>query len=125
MANRDQATGTHSVHRVKDSRPSSRSSKHQTSSIKKELDGKVDCVRCGYGRHKKGESCPAIGSTCHACEGHNHFSRVCVKSDNATVTDKKSKGKRINSMKCNSRVEDSEDTSCSDTESRDIRTVHA
>ena len=39
-----------------------RSSKHQTSSNKKELDGKVDCFGCGYSRQKKRESCPALGS---------------------------------------------------------------
>ena len=48
---------------------------------------------------------------------------MCVKSGNATVTDRRTKGKRVKAMKYNLGVDDSEDTSSSDTESRDIRTM--
>ena len=78
MAKVDQAAETQGVHRMKETRPSS--SKRQVPYNKKELDGTVDCIRCGHSRHKKGELCPAKGSTCHACGGSNHFARVCVKS---------------------------------------------
>ena len=47
----------------------------------------------------------------------------CVKSGKPTVTDSRTKGKRINAMKYNPCVEDFEDTSCSDTESRDVQTT--
>lgn len=107
---------------MKEARPSS--SKCQVPHNKKKLDGTVDCIGCGHSRHKKGELCPAKGSTCHACGGSNHFARVCVKSGNATVTDRRTKGKRVNAMKYNPGVDDSEDTSSDDIESKDIRTIH-
>ena len=49
MAKVDQAAETQGVHRMKETRPSL--SKCQVPHNKKELDGTMDCIRCGRSRH--------------------------------------------------------------------------
>ena len=35
------------------------------------------CERCGAAPHTDGRACPALGRTCHRCNGRDHFSAVC------------------------------------------------
>ena len=51
----------------------------------KKLQRGMDCFRCGHPRHGRGQSCPAVGTRCRACNGPDHFARVCVKSGRASV----------------------------------------
>ncbi|KAL5516393.1 hypothetical protein EMCRGX_G001699 [Ephydatia muelleri] len=51
----------------------------------KKLQRGMDCFRCEHPRHGRGQSCPAVGTRCRACNGPDHFARVCVKSGRASV----------------------------------------
>eukprot|EP00731_Ephydatia_muelleri_P025384 Em0017g467a len=71
-------------------------------------------------RHMKGESCPAVSSSCHTCGLEGHFARVCIKSGKAIV--KKGKGKQVNSVETETR----EGTpSSGEEESRVLNTIRA
>ena len=88
----------------------------------RDLQVGVDCLKCGFPRHRKGEPCPAVGSTCHTCGREGHFARVCIKSGKATVT--KGKGRQVHSVEMGSREETPSSDSSSES-SRVLNTIRA
>ena len=51
----------------------------------KKLQLGMEYFRYGHPRYGRGQSCPAVGTRCRACNGPDHFARVCVKSGRASV----------------------------------------
>ena len=49
----------------------------------KKLQLGMECFRYGHPRYGRGQSCPAVGTRCRACNGP--IARVCVKSGRASV----------------------------------------
>ena len=45
------------------------------------------CMKCGYGKHKRHETCPAQNERCSYCHGRNHFASVCFKKSSAHHVD--------------------------------------
>ena len=86
--------------RVK-AKPNKRGTGKQRFEQMRDLHVGVDCLKCGFPRHMKGESCPAASSSCHTCGLEGHFARVCIKSGKAIV--KKGKGKQVNSVETETR----------------------
>ena len=37
------------------------------------------CLRCGKGRHQKGQPCKAVEAVCKNCETKGHYEKVCMK----------------------------------------------
>ena len=121
MASADQVSEA-SVRRVRDKPWSSGDAqKHKKGSPWRLTEG-VDCFQCGKQRHQKGMSCPAKGITCHACGGMNHMGKVCVKSGNAVIMNKRDKSRRIQAVNTGDREEMAEDTGPSEEDS-DINVV--
>ena len=52
-----------------------RSGQDRTDRSRPTASGK--CTRCGMAAHRDGQTCPAVGRTCHRCHGRDHFSAVC------------------------------------------------
>ena len=65
------------------------------------------CSYCGYGRHAKGQKCPAYGRKCAKCGKFNHYAAVCR-------TGKQQGKKPHNVKKAQADVEASEGTSSDD-----------
>lgn len=58
--------------------------RHKSTNVLK-LNRGVHCFRCGGKTHKSGETCPATGQVCRACNKQNHFAKACLISGNAVV----------------------------------------
>ena len=48
---------------------------------------KKECSFCGYLHELKKEKCPAWGKTCDACNGRNHFKKMCKKVNSVEQCD--------------------------------------
>ena len=56
--------------------------RHQPPKLTKQKQSKKPCARCGS--HHKPRECRAFGTTCHRCQGKNHFAHMCfTKSPNS------------------------------------------
>ena len=121
MAKGEQATEPLQVHRVKGT---SQTPKVKQKRTPKELDDSIDCLRCGFRKHGRGENCAAKGSTCNACGGPNHFARVCLKTGNASVIHRREKHTRkLNTVGHGSSTDGPEESDIDDIDS-DINVVH-
>ena len=51
----------------------------------KQQNHRDTCTRCGRRKHAAGETCPALGVTCHKCNRKGHFKAQCLSKTVATL----------------------------------------
>ena len=53
-------------------------------SQKRNAQGPERCTKCGYHKHRRDQTCPAIGKVCNKCKGKNHFASECCRNKSPT-----------------------------------------